>query len=217
MQFHEIYRISSASDRRRSEKLGCSGALSRSGLTSPCRVGLQAEVEGNKENKHRFVAIAVHRVGVPETSLNRGASPLGLPYTLSRAPLRRRAPVAWLTRSRSLALRYLFAEPVWVCEIASSVQDSRWAARPGLRVRSPTASRNPGNATTQPQGLPEKRTKSARSGTAGNATAAALRVTTEWTSGSEARNCRSYAVMHRTKDLIDAHRFPKDAVHVQVS
>jgi len=26
------------------------------------------------------------------TSLNRGASPLGLPYTLSRAPLRRRAP-----------------------------------------------------------------------------------------------------------------------------
>ena len=32
------------------------------------------------------------------TSLIRGASPLGLPYTLSRAPLRRRAPVAWLAR-----------------------------------------------------------------------------------------------------------------------
>src|SRR6266566_544421 len=32
------------------------------------------------------------------TNLLRGASPLGLPYTLSRAPLRRRAPVAWLTR-----------------------------------------------------------------------------------------------------------------------
>src|SRR6185503_9117309 len=33
----------------------------------------------------------------------RGASPLGLPYTLSRAPLRRRAPFAWLTRcARSL-------------------------------------------------------------------------------------------------------------------
>ncbi len=33
----------------------------------------------------------------------RGALPLGLPYTLSRAPLRRRAPFAWLTRCRSLA------------------------------------------------------------------------------------------------------------------
>src|SRR5262245_1967208 len=33
-------------------------------------------------------------------SLNsiRGASPLGLPYTLSRAPLRRRAPFTWLAR-----------------------------------------------------------------------------------------------------------------------
>src|SRR5260221_8168119 len=29
----------------------------------------------------------------------RGASPLGLPYTRSRAPLRRRPPIAWLTRS----------------------------------------------------------------------------------------------------------------------
>src|SRR5262249_44507861 len=35
--------------------------------------------------------------------VNRGASPLGLPYTLSRAPLRRRAPFAWLTRYRSFA------------------------------------------------------------------------------------------------------------------
>src|SRR5262249_56141228 len=32
-----------------------------------------------------------------------GASPLGLPYTLSRAPLRRRAPFAWLASLRSLA------------------------------------------------------------------------------------------------------------------
>src|SRR5437762_3703590 len=34
-----------------------------------------------------------------ETSSNRGASPLGLPYTLSRAPLRRRAPFPWLARN----------------------------------------------------------------------------------------------------------------------
>ena len=39
----------------------------------------------------------------PVTSLIRGASPLGLPDTLSRAPLRRRAPFAWLTRWRSFA------------------------------------------------------------------------------------------------------------------
>ena len=32
-------------------------------------------------------------------TLYRGASPLGLPYTLCRAPLRRRAPFAWLARA----------------------------------------------------------------------------------------------------------------------
>src|SRR5688572_6452484 len=31
--------------------------------------------------------------------LLRGATPLGLPHTLSRAPLRRRAPFAWLARA----------------------------------------------------------------------------------------------------------------------
>ena len=35
--------------------------------------------------------------------LVRGALPLGLPDTLSRSPLRRRAPFAWLTRCRSFA------------------------------------------------------------------------------------------------------------------
>src|SRR5207237_584589 len=39
------------------------------------------------------------------TNLIRGAAPLGLPRTLSRAPLRRRAPFAWLARCRSLARR----------------------------------------------------------------------------------------------------------------
>ena len=58
----------------------------------------------------REIQHAEHRAGqIGErdhraTSLIRGASPLGLPYTLSRAPLRRRAPFAWLTRCRSLAL-----------------------------------------------------------------------------------------------------------------
>ena len=36
--------------------------------------------------------------GITGSDLIRGASPLELPYTLSRAPLRRRAPVAWLAR-----------------------------------------------------------------------------------------------------------------------
>jgi hypothetical protein len=39
------------------------------------------------------------------TSLNRGASPLGLPDTLARSPLRRLAPFAWLASLRSLASR----------------------------------------------------------------------------------------------------------------
>src|SRR5262249_61346259 len=38
--------------------------------------------------------------------LIRGASPLGLPYTLSRAPLRRRARFAWLTRCARSLLRH---------------------------------------------------------------------------------------------------------------
>src|SRR4029450_10396033 len=41
------------------------------------------------------------------SSFIRGASPLGLPYTLSRAAFRRRAPFAWLTRCRSFADRRL--------------------------------------------------------------------------------------------------------------
>ena len=40
--------------------------------------------------------------GVPD--LIRGASPLGLPYTLSRSPLRRLAPFAWLARGARVRL-----------------------------------------------------------------------------------------------------------------
>src|SRR6476660_3032815 len=35
----------------------------------------------------------------PSRFLPEGLSPFGLPHTLSRAPLRRRAPVAWLARA----------------------------------------------------------------------------------------------------------------------
>ena len=40
-----------------------------------------------------------HRPPAVSVVVNRGASPLGLPHTLSRAPLRRRAPFAWLARA----------------------------------------------------------------------------------------------------------------------
>src|SRR5688500_2271384 len=39
------------------------------------------------------------RLGIVFLLLTRGASPLGLPDTLSRAPQRRRAPFAWLART----------------------------------------------------------------------------------------------------------------------
>src|SRR4029453_9276653 len=43
----------------------------------------------------------------PRVLIIRGASPLGLPFTLCRAPLRRRAPFAW--RARRARPRPLFA------------------------------------------------------------------------------------------------------------
>jgi drug/metabolite transporter (DMT)-like permease len=47
------------------------------------------------------------------TGYLREASPLGLPHTLSHAPLRRRVPFAWLTRWRSFArtLHHIFHTP----------------------------------------------------------------------------------------------------------
>ncbi len=45
-----------------------------------------------------YDAAPIGRLHAGAPSLVRGASPLGLPDTLSRAPLRRRAPVAWLAR-----------------------------------------------------------------------------------------------------------------------
>src|SRR6185436_16838872 len=49
--------------------------------------------------------------------------------TLSRAPLRRRAPFAWLTRCRSLALLVSVYRAMWVYEIASRGQATRTFAR----------------------------------------------------------------------------------------
>src|SRR5262249_33487736 len=48
-------------------------------------------------NRRAWTAIRPRPAGSLTALEIRGASPLGLPYTLSRAP-RRRAPFAWLTR-----------------------------------------------------------------------------------------------------------------------
>src|SRR5207237_4499858 len=64
--------------------------------------------------------------------LIRGASPLGLPCTRSRPPLRRRAPFAWLTRgARSLGIR--------VIRRASPLGRPCTRSRPPLRRRAPFA------------------------------------------------------------------------------
>ena len=53
-----------------------------------------------------------------------GASPLGLPDTRSRAPLRRRAPLAWLARCRSLALLLLAAASVRATGLPAPLADA---------------------------------------------------------------------------------------------
>ena len=59
-----------------------------------------AGASGRVARSRRSLALgtSVRFMSCLSTKLNRGASPLGLPYTLSRAPLRRRAPVVWLAR-----------------------------------------------------------------------------------------------------------------------
>ena len=49
------------------------------------------------------VVYPVRQPGLAVLTLPEGLSPLGLPYTLSHAPLRRRAPSAWLARALASA------------------------------------------------------------------------------------------------------------------
>ena len=64
---------------------------------------LRSLAPGNDPRAHSVIS-RITRQGLPAANiLIRGASPLGLPYTRSRAPLRRRAPIAWLASLRSLA------------------------------------------------------------------------------------------------------------------
>ena len=79
-----------------------------------------------------------------KTSLIRGAAPLGLPHTLSRAPLRRRAPFAWLARCASQPLSLITSRLValGVAALAAWGLKRHYAdARPDdlLWILSPTA------------------------------------------------------------------------------
>src|SRR3954453_785388 len=59
----------------------------------------------------------------------RGASPLGLPYTLSREPLRRLAPFAWLASVRSLASSFVRLCLAANCEPRTANREPRTANR----------------------------------------------------------------------------------------
>ena len=71
-------------------------------------LGLRPSDSPTRSLARRFAPRSARVAHSLRSFASRGASPLGLPYTLSRSPLRRLAPVAWLTRcARSLLLRGL--------------------------------------------------------------------------------------------------------------
>src|SRR5262245_49855952 len=72
-------------------------------------------------------------VNTEDTNLFRGASPLGLPHTLSRAPLRRRAPFAWLARTLARGADRLGVAALLAILLASPALRSQ-APRPAFDV-----------------------------------------------------------------------------------
>src|SRR6186997_853008 len=72
----------------------------RSSTIAPTPIATQTKKNSSRRQEARTSRSAIR---ITKFMIFRGASPLGLPYTLSRAPLRRRAPFAWLARgARSL-------------------------------------------------------------------------------------------------------------------
>ena len=115
------------------------GFAPRTPLHAPSRAAAPAR-SGRVARSHGSLAPCNERqVYEMASSLIRGASPLGLPYTRPRAPLRRRAPVAWLARG-SLA--------PWnerqVYEMASSlIRGASPLGLPYTRPRAPLRRRAP--------------------------------------------------------------------------
>src|SRR5262249_34306545 len=110
--------------------------------------GVRTDAEREREHGHGRVRRAFPQIAkrvndvlpkmiehgdVQPPSLIRGASPLGFPDTLSRSPLRRLAPFAWLARdARSLLASTSSAlARVSVCERgSSSLANTRRPSRP---------------------------------------------------------------------------------------
>ena len=72
----------------------------------------------------------------PATKIIRGALPLGLPYSLTRSPLRRLAPFGWLASLRSLAA---YSRPSGSCRRSDLLART---SPPDLWVASPTGARS---------------------------------------------------------------------------
>jgi len=95
---------------------------------TPVRRGVRRPPCGRRDAEIPTVIVPGIVDSNTHASLIRGASPLGLPHTLSRAPLRRRAPFAWLARALARAeITWFFEscycrEPVerFACSAANS-------------------------------------------------------------------------------------------------
>src|ERR671913_2150268 len=92
------------------------------------------------------------------SGLIRGASPLGLPYTRSRAPLRRRAPFAWLARGARSRWTAIGVAVYWIAFRGASPLGLPYTlSRAPLRRRAPfawLASLRSLAVLTSPLGLP---------------------------------------------------------------
>ena len=109
----------------------------------PVRGGAASLVVGGGGAGATCAAVTSSSVAIRCSSLTsnliRGASPLGLPYTRSRAPLRRRAPIAWLARGARSHLGMTDRVYETACSLirgASPPGPPCWLARGGPSPRS---------------------------------------------------------------------------------
>ena len=105
------------------------------------------------------------QIALSALSLGRGASPLGLPSTLSREPLRRLAPFAWLA---SLALVFLYPNAVTAAEwhVATGGSGTGTASAPFGRVQDALRVAQPGDSIAIGPGTFNERLASVRGGAA---------------------------------------------------
>ena len=116
------------------------GFAPRTPLHAPSRAAAPAR-SGRVARSHGSLAPWNERqVYEMASSLIRGASPLGLPYTRPRAPLRRRAPVAWLARTARSLLGTSVRFMRWLLVLSEGLRPSD---SPYTRPRAPLRRRAP--------------------------------------------------------------------------